>query len=128
MQKVSHYDQITRRSVELCPFALAFRGANPVPWLPGRERVPLLPLPPSAVVVDVPALARGALPRRPSFRVRAERFPVLRQVQSLAFEREPLPVALQPCIRAHLCDPIRDDNARLGKRASRVRLTIVEAC
>jgi hypothetical protein len=37
--------------------------------------------------------------------------PVLRQVQSLTFERAPFPVALQPFVRAHFGHPIRDDNA-----------------
>jgi hypothetical protein len=94
-----------------------------VAGLASRELVACLPFLPADVIVNAPALARGALPRRPGSRVRAEGFPVLRQIQSLPFQRMPLPVALQACVCAHFRHPIRDDNA-LPERDLRERAEI----
>lgn len=47
-----------------------------------------------ADILDPPRFLE-ALPSRPAFRVRAETFPVLRQVTALSFQRATLPVALR---------------------------------
>lgn len=91
-QQMTYHCQVARGPTELCSFARVLRWANPVTGLLTLEPVACFPLLPASVVVNVPALDRSPLMSVP---VLVTRWPEMRQVHLLAFERASLPVAFQ---------------------------------